>query len=187
MEIPKVITNNKLAALLLAGIVLFGISWRLMPHVPNFAPIDAIALLGGTLLTWRKAIILPLVTMVLSDLALGLYVGFEWTWLSIVLVAFVGIAIKHLPLAWRISIGAVGGGLMFFAISNFGVWLTSGMYAHTFIGIVNCYVMAVPFFRATLISDVVFATVLLSAAEYATATQFSRRVLPVRVNTLSSR
>ena len=187
MEIPKVITNNKLATLLLAGVVLFGISWRLMSHVPNFAPIDAIALLGGTLLTWRKAIILPLITMIISDLALGLYAGFEWTWLSIVLVATVGIAIKHVPLAWRISIGATAGATAFFVVSNFGVWLTSGMYAHTFMGIVNCYTMAIPFFRATLLSDIAFATVLLTAAQYVVSAQSNRRALPVRVNTLSSR
>lgn len=184
MEISKTINNNKLTTLLLVGIVLFGISWRLMSHVPNFAPIDAIALLGGTLLTWRRALILPLTTMIISDMVLGLYAGFEWTWLSIVLVATIGIAIKHLPLAWRISVGAIGGGAMFFIVSNFGVWLTSGMYSHTLMGIIDCYAMAIPFLRATLLSDIVFATVLLTVAEYVTTAQLNRQSSLARVNTL---
>ena len=184
MEIPKTV-ESKLTVLLLAGIVLFGVSWRLMAHIPNFAPIDAIAILGGTLLPWRKAIALPLVTMIISDAVLGLYAGFEWTWLSIALVALLGIAIKHLPLAWRISFGAVGGGLTFFAVSNLGVWLTSGMYAHTLAGFVHCYAMAIPFLRATMVSDIVFVAAMLGAASYAITLMSSYRASLVRASTLS--
>lgn len=153
--------------LAMLALVLFGVGWRLMPHLPNFAPVSAIALLGGATLSRRNAIWLPLAIMAISDLFIGFYQGFEWTWISIVLVATLGMAIKRLSLSWRISIGAIGGSILFFVVSNFGVWLTSGMYSHTLIGLVNCYTLALPFFRMTLLSDIVFVSVLLMSAEYA--------------------
>src|SRR3989344_3148844 len=47
---------------------------RLLPHMPNFAPITAMALFGAVYLTGRYAFILPLVAMLISDYLL-LYVS----------------------------------------------------------------------------------------------------------------
>jgi hypothetical protein len=51
-------------------------------------------------------------------------------------------------------------GMVFFIVSNFGVWVTSGMYAHTLDGLLECYVMALPFFRTSLMADLFYSAVL---------------------------
>jgi len=168
MEIPKIVIKYK-HHLLIAALVVLGISWRLMPHLPNFAPVGAIAIMAGMMFRWRRALWLPLAIIVLSDLVIGLYRGFIWTWISLAIIPLAGVLIRHLPLSWRIPLGTVSASLIFFIISNFGVWVTSGMYDHTLAGFVDCYVMALPFLRNTMISDLVFTSLLLTSFEYGTA------------------
>ena len=159
MEIRKSISVN--TSLLISVILIaIGITLRLVPHMPNFAPIGAIALFGGAMLGWRYALWLPLSTMMLSDLIIGFYPGIEFTWISFLVIALVGIALKNKGLLMKIGVGGVTSATIFFVISNFGVWVASGMYTHTLAGFVNCYTMALPFFRGTLMGDVFYSGVL---------------------------
>ena len=56
-------------------------------------------------------------------------------------------------------LGAVSAGVIFFLITNFGVW-TSGMYGYTFKGLLNCFVLAIPFFTYTLISTLIYSVII---------------------------
>lgn len=164
MEVPKIIRTHW-QVLLVVSLMVFGIAWRLVPHVPNFAPIGAIALLAGMVLGWRMAIWLPISIMLVSDLVIGFYAGIEWTWISFGIIVLFAYLIRRLPTTWRLPIGALGASLLFFVVSNFGVWVASGMYAHTLSGLIDCYVMGLPFFRATLLSDLFFAVALIGSYE----------------------
>lgn len=170
MEISKTLTDNKLLVAIIAMVTL-GVFWRLMPHVPNFAPIGAIALTAGTLLSKKQSALLLFAIMLITDSAIGFYAGFEWTWLALAFVIPLGSAIKRLPFAAKTSLGAISASLVFFVISNFGVWLTSGMYQLSFSGLVKTYVMALPFFGNTLISDFVFSSALFGLAIYLQSTK----------------
>ena len=67
--------------------------------------------------------------------------------------------------SWAAVAGVgLGSSVMFFAVTNFGVWLvgTNAMYTHDLPGLVNCYAMALPFFRNTLVSTALFSAVLFS-------------------------
>ena len=163
MEIPKAVKNHGYI-ITVACFVLCGVIARLVPHVPNFAPVGAIALAGGVLFPKRIAFAIPLLTMAISDNIIGFYSGIEWTWLAIMLIPLMGIALKRFSYAGQIAIGPLLSSLVFFAVSNFGTWLTSGMYAHTMAGFVECYTLAIPFFRATLLSDILFGVTLISVA-----------------------
>ncbi len=46
---------------------------------------------------------------------------------------------------------------VFFLISNFGVWLLSGMYEKNISGLINCYIVAIPFLKNTIISTIFFS------------------------------
>lgn len=166
MEISKTINNYWPIALAL-GLILFGIGWRLVPHLPNFAPIGAIALLAGVALGWRTALWLTLSMLVISDFLIGFYTGIQWTWLGFGLIIGLGIVVKKMPSLWRVPIGALGASIVFFIVSNFGTWLVSGMYSHDFAGLIHCYTAALPFFRATLLSDLSFGALLLGTYEIA--------------------
>jgi hypothetical protein len=45
---------------------------------------------------------------------------------------------------------------VFFVLSNLGVWLMSGMYPLTSAGLVECFVMALPFLQNSVTSTFVF-------------------------------
>lgn len=167
MEIRKITVKTQL--LIALALVLAGIALRFVPHLPNFAPVGAVALFAGAVLGWRLAVWLPLLVMMLSDFVLGFYPGIELTWAGFLLVALYGMLFRNARFSNRVTLGALGGSTIFFAVSNFGVWLSSGMYAHTIDGLVQCYTMALPFFRMTFMGDVFYGFVLFGS--YALAVQ----------------
>ena len=58
--------------LLLTALIVIAALTRLLPHPPNFSPIEAMALFGGAYFASRKwALLVPLAALLLSDLALG--------------------------------------------------------------------------------------------------------------------
>lgn len=155
---------SKSSILLIVTLVIFVIIFRLIPHPANFAPVGALALLGGFVLPRKHAVWLPLSAMAVSDLIIGTHNLMLWTWGSFALIALISsiYASKHKVRAEAVFVGAISGGLLFFIITNFGVWLMSGMYAPTASGLALCYYNALPFLRNTLLGDVFF-----SAAFYA--------------------
>lgn len=168
MEVPKTL-NKKLVTAVVASLILLGIAWRLVPHVPNFAPISAIALVLCMTIGWRKSLLAVLAIMAVSDLVIGGYSGMYWTWLGFGLIVALGYGIRRLPMVWRILAGALGASTLFFIVSNFGTWISSGMYSLNLAGLIQCYTMAIPFFKATLASDLIFTGLLLTSYEiYAT-------------------
>jgi len=166
MEVRKLTVST--SALIGVALIILGVTLRLMPHIPNFAPIGAIALFGGAILSRKIALWLPLVAMLISDIFLGFYQGIEFTWAAFMLVAVFGMALSRKGFFTRISLGVLGTGVIFFVVSNFGVWLTSGMYSHTWAGLVQCYYMALPFFRMTFLSDMTYSVMLFGVYEVVT-------------------
>lgn len=162
MEISKSIDKQ---IIIVSFLIILGILWRLAPHIPNFAPIGAIALILGMMTGWRKSLMATAIIMGVSDFIIGAYPGIQWTWLGFGLIIVLGYGIKNLSLAWRIPVGAFGASLIFFIVSNFGTWISSGMYTLDLAGLIQCYTMALPFFRATLASDLMFTALLLSSYE----------------------
>ena len=51
------------------------------------------------------------------------------------------------------------GALVFFVVTNFGVW-ASGMYGYTLSGLINCFILAIPFFGYSLVSTLIYATII---------------------------
>jgi hypothetical protein len=150
--------NSKL--LIIGIIVLIAIIFRIIPHPANFAPIGALALMGGVMLSRKHAVWLPLTAMAISDLIIGLHPLILWTWGSFALIAIMSstfLANRNIG-PGKIFTGAISSGLLFFVITNFGVWLQSGLYAHTTSGLIQCYYNALPFLRNTLLGDVFFST-----------------------------
>jgi hypothetical protein len=155
-------------ALIVAGIVL-----RIIPHTANFAPVGAIALFGGAVLTARYALWVPLVIMVISDFFIGFHGTMLFTWGGFVLVGMYGMFLRERSNAERIPLGALGSALIFFIVSNFGVWVEGKLYPHTLQGLADCFVAAIPFLRTSLVADLLFASVLFGT--YALSTKLASR------------
>ena len=147
--------------LVLLGAIVAAAALRLVPHPPNFTPIDAMALFSAAYLGRRVlAFAAPLGALLLSDLVLGFYHGIATVYASVALIVLVGwIALSRVsPL--RVGTAAIAGSLLFFVITNFGMWLFSGFYPLTTAGLAACYVVAIPFFQNTVAGDLFYSAVL---------------------------
>ena len=144
-------------------IVLAALS-RLLPHPPNFSPVIAMALFGGALIADRKlALIMPLLALLLSDLILGLHGTMLYVYGAMALITAMGFLLSKRRSPLRIAGFALGGSVLFFVLTNFGVWLSGAMYPMTPSGLAACYVAAIPFFHNTLIATALYSAVLFSA------------------------
>ena len=117
----------------------------------------------------RKMVWLPWVLAVASDIALNRYYSYPITWDLGVTWAFyaavlgAGMLLRNTANPLRIGGTALASSLSFFVISNFAVWASyRTLYAATWQGLVNCYVAAIPFYRNTLVADLVFTAVFFS-------------------------
>ena len=146
----SIIFNKK--NFIITVIMLAAVLTRLVPHLPNFTPITAIALFGGLYISNRLlAYALPLFIMAVSDAFLGFYSITIFVYAAFMIVTLIGTKRKK-PSILTIFLGS----LSFFIVTNFGVWLT-GSYGYTLSGLVNCYILAIPFFGYSLISTLIFS------------------------------
>ena len=152
--------TDRFQTLFVLSLIAIGVTLRLLPHPANFAPIAAIAIFGGAVLPRRLAIWVPLGAMVLSDMVIGFY-GMMWvTWGCYLTIAVASNYWLRRSTLVRGLILAISSSLFFFVVTNFAVWVSSGMYAHTWVGFAHCYVMAIPFFRNTAASDLFYTAML---------------------------
>jgi len=147
--------------------ILIGVSLRLLPHAPNFAPIAAIALFGGVYFSKRIALILPIGIMAISDIFIGYYELklMILVYGSFLLCVILGFWLKKHKKWYTVGGSAILSAVLFFLITNFAVWAFAPWYAKTFSGIIQCYIMALPFFRNTLLGDLFYVIVFFGAYE----------------------
>lgn len=149
-------------------LILIAISLRLIPHPPNFAPIAAVAIFGGALLPRRFAIAVPLAAIVATDFIIGFHDLILVTWGSYALIALgsnILLSKRHSFLR-GVSV-TLASSIFFFVTTNFAVWLTSGMYARTWNGLIECFTLALPFFRNTLASDLFYVSAMFGLYSFA--------------------
>lgn len=131
---------------------------RLFPHPPNVTPL--IALCFVTMGANRRAVHLTslLVALALSDLALNGLQGIpafgSWSLFTYSATAITALSGGYTPPTTKGTFIGVGCGALFFWLwTNFGVWLTSGMYPHSGQGLLQCYTLAIPFLKNTLLGS----------------------------------
>ena len=141
--------------LFIIAFMLIAVLCRLLPHLPNFSPITAIALFGGLYFSNKTmAYLVPLFIMALSDLFLGFHSISVVVYAAFLVVSFIGTQTKK-PSVFTILLSSIS----FFIITNFGVWLIG--YPKTWSGLVECYTLALPFFRNSLLGDLFYSGVMI--------------------------
>jgi hypothetical protein len=179
-----------------AGILLYALACRLMPwalshqdpgvlepattwYPWNFAPMLAVCLFcGAGVQQSRWSVMLPLAVQAAGDFGIFALTGNrDWAfppghflvYLSYVIVVGLGTLVRVRP-QWTTAFpAALGGEVVFFLVSNFGVWWfgegTGGVhYPFTFAGLMACYVAALPFAGRSLVSTLLFTGLLFSPA-----------------------
>ena len=157
-------------------LIVLGVVARLIPHPWNFTPIGALGLFAGGNCSPRIAWIVPLCALLIADVLLGFY---EPVMMLFVYAGFLaGPLFGWLLLRTKRSVVRIGGAVfatstIFFVMSNFGVWL-AGFYPPTLAGLIECYVLAIPFYGVLLVGDAFYAGVMFSGQEML-ATEQRRR------------
>lgn len=138
------------------SIILLLSASRFIPHPPNFTSLIALSFYIPIIFGLRYLPIL-LLGFLITDLVIGTHSLMLYTFGSVCLISFTSHIFKK-NLLWRI-LGSLHGAIIFFILTNFGVW-TTGIYGLTIKGIINCYFLALPFFTYTIISTVVFSSII---------------------------
>ncbi len=158
----KIIEFSIISLLILIGVIL-----RLLPHPPNFTPILAIALFGGVYFSRKIAFILPIAAMVISDVFIGYYEVklMAAVYGSFLLCVVLGFWLKKNK-NWQTIFGSsVLSALIFFLLTTFAVWAFPPWYVKIFSGIIQCYLMALPFFKNTLLGNLFYVTIFFGVYE----------------------
>jgi hypothetical protein len=155
------------------GLVVLAVVWRIVNHTeviaPNLELVTAASLVASVFMRRPLGLVVTLAILFLSDLLIGNSSIAWFTWSAFGLIGLSGLLLRR----WRhnggrLMLGTVGMGLasalIFFLWTNFGVWWQGSgeFYPHTWQGLMECYAMGLPFFRATLISGVVVAPALMA-------------------------
>jgi len=158
--------------MVIAGLILLAALSRLLPHPPNFSPVEAIALFGGAYFASRQwAAIVPLLSMLVADVGLGLlngdgyasYLGGHTFWsvyACIALSVVLGFGLRGKASAARVVAYSLSGSVLFFVVTNFAVWAFDPMYPRSGAGLAACFTAAIPFFRWTLMGTLFYSALL---------------------------
>ncbi|WP_428235124.1 DUF6580 family putative transport protein [Gracilimonas sp.] len=172
---------NKKRFIVLSGFIIIAALSRIIPHPYNFAPIGAMSIFGAAYFTDKKfSFLVPLFAMFISDLLVNnlLYAnfyggftlftpGFYWMYGAIALIVVAGIFILKKVNTTTVIAGSLSASVIFFLVTNFGVWLSNPMYPQGIEGLLMSYTAGIPFFHYTVIGDLFYSGVMFGAFEYA--------------------
>ncbi|MFA6454220.1 MAG: DUF6580 family putative transport protein [Microgenomates group bacterium] len=129
---------------------------RLLPHPANFVPIGALALFGGSYLPKKYALTIPFAVMFVSDMFLGFHSTMPYIYGSFILISLIGITLKNRVNFTNVLLASLSSSILFYLITNLGVFISTNLYPKTATGLLDCFIMAIPFFRNTLLGDLFY-------------------------------
>jgi hypothetical protein len=138
------------------GIFLSLAATRLIPHPPNFTSLLALSFYVPALLGIRYLPLL-IISFAITDLIIGYHFATHWTWGSVLIIGFLPMIFSN-NIFPRI-IGALTGAVIFYIITNFGIW-TNGSYGYSWEGLIICFTLAIPFFTYSLLSTLLFSIII---------------------------
>lgn len=161
--------------------------------LPNFTAVGAIAIFGACYFTGKFKFIIPIIVLWLSDLILNNVIysryydhfqifGNPWVYAGFIMAGILAYFLMKKSSWPRLFVTSIGTGILFFLISNFGVWLGSTTYSQDMTGLMACYTAGIPFFRNTLIGNVFYSFLLFGIYEYIIAHYFNfRKLIAIKV------
>ena len=138
------------------GIILFLSIFRLIPHPYNFTPILAAGVFSGFYFkNFFLSSFIVVLSMFIGDVFLGFHGTMIFTYTSLLIAVVIGLMVKNFKFK-EIFITGLASSISFFLITNFGAWMMHEMYEKNLAGLIQSYVLAIPFFHNTLISTFVY-------------------------------
>lgn len=188
-------TKNFLVILVL---IMVGISTRFIflldgeSILPNFSAIGAVAIFGACYFKGLQKFLIPIAILWCSDIVLNNVVysqyfdtyqayGDLWVYGAFIIAGVVGYLMLKKPTWFKLLGASLITGILFYIVTNFGVWMTGQLYTKDMAGLIECYTAALPFFRNTILGNVFYAFVLFGLYEFVFARAFSlNRLIALR-------
>lgn len=150
-------------------IILIAISFKIIPHPPNFSPQIILILCLGDICSKRQIFIGVLLLTILSDSMIAFVAGYTifgtwsfYTYSAYILIAYMMYFIKcHTrrklsSIKYNLIFMGITSSVFFWLWTNFGVWVFDGMYSKSWQGILECYILALPFLQNSLYAAIVY-------------------------------
>lgn len=172
------LTINRKQLTMVACLILATVLLRLIPHLPNFAPITAAALFAAAYLPKKYAFIVPILSVMISDYLLlyispfsnpivdlstfhpltdALHTSSYYVWASFAISGLIGLLLSRKQRFTRVASISFLASLQFFLITNFAAWIGSNMYAPNISGLTASYAAGLPFFGYTFAGDLFYS------------------------------
>ena len=139
------------------GLILILALSRLIPHPPNFTPIIAVAVMSSYFFrNIYGSVIVLVISMVLSDIFIGFHKNILFVYFPLIIIIFIFFKKSHKINYKNLFMFGFFASLIFYLVSNFGEWALGDLYEKNLNGLINCYILAIPFFKNTLFSTVFY-------------------------------
>lgn len=144
------------------SVILIAAIYRVIPHPYNFTPVIAMALFAGAKLENRSyAVVIPLASMFISDWILGFHNTMIFVYGALAICVLLGRFLNRFDGGFsslvNLSLATISASMLFYIVTNFGVWWLSGIYRSDWNGLVESYLAALPFFQNSLLGNLFFS------------------------------
>lgn len=141
--------NIKVTVLIFLAIVVS----RFIPHPPNFTSLLCLSFYLPAI--FGTSYILPILfSFIFTDIFLGFHNLILFTWGSVIII---GLISKYFYSSFKLRVlGTILSSFIFYLVTNYGVWILGG-YEFSTKGLITSYIMAIPFFKYTILSTIIFS------------------------------
>ncbi len=171
---------KKTDIIILSAVLVALVAVRSVFQIPNFNPMGAVALMGGMLATKKLwSWIVPFAALFAGDIIMSFsspiyleYIfsaNFFFVYASFAAIIAIGISLRNNPTLKTVLGGSLFAAVVFFFVTNAGAWILMPAYSKDISGLLTSYEMALPFFRATLLSQVIFSLSIYVIYQFATS------------------
>lgn len=189
--------NSTKKILLITLLIVVGLSTRFLflidgeSVLPNFTAVGAVAIFGACYFKGAKRFIIPLAILWVSDLMLNNIVytqyydsfkiiGDPWVYISFLLAGIAAYKLLQKASWGRVVVSSLVAAVIFYLVTNFSVWLSGALYPKTFEGLMMSYEAGVPFFRNTILGNLLYSFILFGLYEYVISPIFSTKNLQLQ-------
>ena len=174
-KIDKKATETKLWLILTGFFLILLILSRLLVEIPNFTPTISLVIFASLFIRNNYAMMVIIVcSQLISDYFLGFYQSMFFVYISYILISICSLyflkKINYLP----ILLTSISAPVLFYIVTNFGVWFTMDLYAPSLHGLIDSYVAGIPFLKSSVLSTIIYSSTIYVICKYFVLIDFKK-------------